>query len=290
LNEKKKAIIETAINLFAQKGFSSTSVQEIASEAGISKGAFYLHFKSKDALLLAILNYYFETISERVAAIENQSLPPKEEFTKQLAILIETLVEHKEFLIMQSREQAIPLNEDVKKVIFNMHIETHNLYQRKLTAIYGEDIKPYLWDLSVLLEGMFHSYLKLMLFNNDGFQFEEVAAFLLKRIDNIVQDFLTKKENPLLTGEKMQEVKSQFQQFFMGDQETIEHILTNMKKEIATVEDNENLAVSLEVLEAEVLSEQPRLPVIRGMLSNFNNFPAFEKYVLQIKALYKLND
>jgi AcrR family transcriptional regulator len=290
LNEKKKAIIEAAINLFAQKGFSSTSVQEIASEAGISKGAFYLHFKSKDALLLAILSYYFETISERVAAIEKKSLPPKQEFTKQLAMLIQTLVEHKEFLIMQAREQAIPLNEDVRKVIFNMHVETHNLYQRKLTAIYGQEIKPYLWDLSIILEGMFHSYLKLMLFNNEGFQFEKVAAFLLNRVDNIVQCFLTGKEQPLLTGEKMKEVQNQFQQFCMGGQEKIEHILTNMKKEIAVLEDNENLTVSLEVLEAEVLSEQPRAAVIRGMLSNFHNLPSFEKYVLQIKSLYKLNN
>ncbi|RBW68770.1 TetR/AcrR family transcriptional regulator [Bacillus taeanensis] len=289
MNEKKKAIVETAINLFAQKGFSSTSVQEIASEAGISKGAFYLHFKSKDALLLAILNYYSETIREKVSAIDNKPLAPKEKFTQQLTVLIETLVKHKEFLIMQSREQAIPLNEDVKKLIFKMHRETHTLYQTKLTAIYGDKITPYLWDLSTLLEGMFQSYLKLMLFNNQAFQFEEVAAFLLNRIDNIVQFFLKGKEEPLLTEAKVKDIQAQFQQFFMSNQDTIENILTNMKKEIATMGDREDLTVSLEVLEGEISSDKPRTAVIQGMLSNFKNIPAFEKYILQIKAKYKLN-
>ncbi len=47
MKEKERLIIEMAMKLFATKGVNATSVQEIVTACGISKGAFYLYFKSK---------------------------------------------------------------------------------------------------------------------------------------------------------------------------------------------------------------------------------------------------
>lgn len=47
LGEKKKKLFETSFNLFTKKGINNTSVQEIAKNAGIGKGTFYLYFKDK---------------------------------------------------------------------------------------------------------------------------------------------------------------------------------------------------------------------------------------------------
>ncbi len=47
MKEKERLIIEMAMKLFAAKGVNATSVQEIVTACGISKGAFYLYFKSK---------------------------------------------------------------------------------------------------------------------------------------------------------------------------------------------------------------------------------------------------
>jgi len=49
--EKKSLIIETAIELFAEKGFHNTSISEIAKKAGISKGLMYNYYESKEDLL-----------------------------------------------------------------------------------------------------------------------------------------------------------------------------------------------------------------------------------------------
>lgn len=65
MKEKERLIIEMAMKLFATKGMSATSVQEIVTACGISKGAFYLYFKSKDELLLATLRYYYEKSIKR---------------------------------------------------------------------------------------------------------------------------------------------------------------------------------------------------------------------------------
>lgn len=44
-------VLETAARLFAEKGFDKTSMQEIAAFAGISKGAIYHHFQSKEEII-----------------------------------------------------------------------------------------------------------------------------------------------------------------------------------------------------------------------------------------------
>ncbi|GAA4822989.1 TetR/AcrR family transcriptional regulator [Algivirga pacifica] len=53
--KSKEHIIKTALYLFAERGFYSTSISMIAKEAGIAKGALYHYFDSKEDLLKAII-------------------------------------------------------------------------------------------------------------------------------------------------------------------------------------------------------------------------------------------
>jgi AcrR family transcriptional regulator len=50
----RKALIDAALALFGSKGYADTSVQEITEAAGVTKGAFYHHFESKEDLLALI--------------------------------------------------------------------------------------------------------------------------------------------------------------------------------------------------------------------------------------------
>ncbi|MFT6166431.1 MAG: AcrR family transcriptional regulator [Vicingaceae bacterium] len=56
MKSKKDLILETALELFAEKGFSATSTSKIAKEAGVSEGLIFRHFSNKDGLLKSILN------------------------------------------------------------------------------------------------------------------------------------------------------------------------------------------------------------------------------------------
>lgn len=60
---KKLMIMEKAIELFSKNGVESTSIQDITNACGISKGAFYLSFKSKDDLLVEITDYFIKNLS-----------------------------------------------------------------------------------------------------------------------------------------------------------------------------------------------------------------------------------
>ena len=69
---KKQLIMEKALELFAEQGFEATSVQQITEHCGISKGAFYLSFKSKDELILALIDHFMiQFISDIDYAVKN---------------------------------------------------------------------------------------------------------------------------------------------------------------------------------------------------------------------------
>lgn len=61
---KRKQIMDTALELFAQRGFHATSISDIASKAGISKGLMYNYFDSKEVLLKEIMTEGMDSLLE----------------------------------------------------------------------------------------------------------------------------------------------------------------------------------------------------------------------------------
>ena len=59
----RKHILDAALKLFSHHGYGATSVNDIAEEAGLSKGNLYHHFPDKETIFRALLDRYFEAIS-----------------------------------------------------------------------------------------------------------------------------------------------------------------------------------------------------------------------------------
>src|SRR2546427_5587795 len=53
--ETRQRLLDSALSVFARHGYERATVDEIVREAGFSKGAFYVHFESKDDLFWAML-------------------------------------------------------------------------------------------------------------------------------------------------------------------------------------------------------------------------------------------
>jgi TetR/AcrR family transcriptional repressor of lmrAB and yxaGH operons len=60
--QSKQHLIETAANLFLQKGYSNTGINDILKEAYMSKGSFYFYFSSKKELGFEVSKYYGKKI------------------------------------------------------------------------------------------------------------------------------------------------------------------------------------------------------------------------------------
>jgi TetR/AcrR family fatty acid metabolism transcriptional regulator len=59
-DERKAQILNASEIVFAQKGLNDARMDDIAQETGVSKGVLYLYFKSKDDLIIAILDRVFQ--------------------------------------------------------------------------------------------------------------------------------------------------------------------------------------------------------------------------------------
>ncbi|CAM4279852.1 TetR/AcrR family transcriptional regulator [Saccharibacillus endophyticus] len=59
--EKHEAILDSAFEIFGQKGFYETKISDITEHAGIAKGTMYLYFKSKEELFIAVTRRDWET-------------------------------------------------------------------------------------------------------------------------------------------------------------------------------------------------------------------------------------
>jgi AcrR family transcriptional regulator len=60
------ALLDAAMELFAEQGYGATSIPDICLRAGLTKGAFYSNFANKDALFLALLDRSWERRAESI--------------------------------------------------------------------------------------------------------------------------------------------------------------------------------------------------------------------------------
>lgn len=59
--DAKTKLLEAALSVIRTKGYAATSVDELCARAGVTKGAFFHHFKSKDEIAVAAANRWSET-------------------------------------------------------------------------------------------------------------------------------------------------------------------------------------------------------------------------------------
>jgi AcrR family transcriptional regulator len=110
--ETRARIIESAIKLFSNRGYNAASVDDICSEAGISKGAFYHHFESKQALFLALLDGWLQTIDNAIEASKDKAAPETfMQMTEAFPYIFETAGEglpmFLEFWLQASRDKKV---------------------------------------------------------------------------------------------------------------------------------------------------------------------------------------
>lgn len=63
-NEKRRMIMDTALELFASEGYHATSISKIAEKANISKGLLYNYFQSKEELLKTITETFSKEVTD----------------------------------------------------------------------------------------------------------------------------------------------------------------------------------------------------------------------------------
>lgn len=135
-NLTKKKIMNSAILLFASKGFSTTTTREICRHAGVNLSLISYYFGTKDGLYTAIIesimNYGLEYLSEEINKVKNLSIMTFEEKIDLYRLLLGKYVNFlysesvpSSFVILMIKEQT------------TAHSKFSEMYSKKINIFYS---------------------------------------------------------------------------------------------------------------------------------------------------------
>lgn len=82
--DRPAEILNAALELFTEKGFAATRMDDVAKIAGISKGTLYNYFKSKEAIFMAVVQEMISPEIDRVEEMVSQYVGPTDHLLRQL--------------------------------------------------------------------------------------------------------------------------------------------------------------------------------------------------------------
>jgi TetR/AcrR family transcriptional regulator, fatty acid metabolism regulator protein len=87
-SDRRHELVRAAIRVFARKGFHTSRVGDIASEAGVAHGLLYHYFRSKDEVLETIFRETWARLVEQTAEIERAGVPLREQIRRFATIYL----------------------------------------------------------------------------------------------------------------------------------------------------------------------------------------------------------
>ncbi|USL44326.1 TetR/AcrR family transcriptional regulator [Priestia megaterium] len=193
MNQKQLDILGHTHQLFMEKGYVDTSVQDILERSGISKGTFYKYFSSKSELLISLLSSLQESLilQREKVAIEYRGDNQKV-FQEQMIFMLNFAEQNK---IPEIIESTLVLNE-VKTFhyIEELKAATFNWIYERFQQIFPSKTSAYLFDGAVLLEGMLNNMFKMNKALNYPLPIEQIVTYCMKRTEEIVIEVAEQKE------------------------------------------------------------------------------------------------
>lgn len=279
MNTKKRNVLQAAKHLFIEKGFRSTSVQDIIDEAKISKGTFYNYFSSKNDCIVAIIeSAREETVIKRRELHTSQNGSDINVLIEQLTVRMNIYREQKLFPLFASiiHSQDIELRDLIKKNFF----EEINWLSKRIEDIYGEKTRSASTDCAVLALGMIQQLQHPWINQVENISLEQLVKFVMRRIESIIYE-MTKTNDSLLNKslfdlntvdeiKSKQQVIEQLENFYLEEKEkmkqnelqALEFVLEEFSKETPRLFLLEKIIPTLTESFSGTTLEQRSLPII----------------------------
>ncbi len=130
----REQILQAALTRFANKGYHQTTMDDIVTESGLSKGALYWHFKSKRELFIALVEWFMLELSEEVSHAWTDDMSAADKIRTMMIVSIE------------SSEELIPFF----KVFLDFWAQTSE--DEQLLRIFNNMLEEFQNQLSMILE------------------------------------------------------------------------------------------------------------------------------------------
>ncbi len=260
---KKQQILDAALQLFAEKGIEATSIQHITQEAGISKGAFYLSFPSKESLIKEIIDSFMKEIVTEIDRIVNGMELPDEKLRLYFHAQLALLEKHADFAKIYAQEPMHALNEEIMEKLIHYDAWIDRSLLSLLDELYGEQLRGRRYDLLISIKGFVRIYSQLVLFHPYPHDIEKIAELLVEKTNVLA----TYSQTAYLT-EDMVELS------MPGPEEvtTQEKLLSVIDELLEDEQHPPLISESLSLIAEELQSEAPRRAILHGLQANIYDY------------------
>ncbi|MFC7372585.1 TetR/AcrR family transcriptional regulator [Fictibacillus iocasae] len=261
---KKQVIIESALELFSKQGFEATSVQQITDHAGISKGAFYLSFKSKDELIVGLIDHFMMQFTSDIDWVVKNHQNNSTLLFQFYKTAFQSFQQHADFAKIFIKEQSQTLNQDLitKLRYYDKLINVITL--EMLHRLYGDGIMTTKYDLITCIKGFFDVHSHLFIFFDLPLDLEKLAASLAEKTDLLArhsrESFMTEELFQSFSVEPMEEDVTKEQLIELLEQKA-EEIAEPIVKE------------SLELLKLQLIEPVYSPAIVKGLMGNLREHP-----------------
>lgn len=197
---KKQIIMDNALELFAKQGFKATSIQQITDKSGISKGAFYLSFKSKDELIIAVIDHFmmkFVSDIDHLVNIEKEAdLLHAYYFTTYTFFY-----KHVDFANIFMKEQVGTFNEALIEKMRSYEKLMEKSILHMIHRLYKNMNQANIYDLLFCIKNFTNLYFEAVLFSKQEIDFNLLARSLVEKTNILAKEitlpFITETNFPV---------------------------------------------------------------------------------------------
>lgn len=268
MKEKALQILKTAKNMFLTKGYRGTNIQSIADELNISKGSIYLHFKSKEQILIAILQQMDTELIKKIWIISDDPKRDKNEsLFQQLYVMMDFGAEQRQFNELYF-ENEIAFSDNMKAFAVNSRLQWQLTLQQILLDHFGHNIKPWALELSVITSGMLNEFSSYMLFEKIDIPIRPTIEKIIFYLTSMTSSLLSQKPLPF---SELTVLHDKIDDTRINTEKRIALLLDqlHMATENASYVDAEEKDTILQTfaqIKLSLSSEQTNLVIVRGLL------------------------
>ncbi|WP_079508980.1 TetR/AcrR family transcriptional regulator [Mesobacillus jeotgali] len=279
MNDRKRNVIDKAHQLFIEKGFHATSIQDILEYSGISKGTFYNYFLSKNELLMDIFRGAFRKMEiDRDSLLLGQDPDDPEIFMRQIDLQMTANRENK--IIPLFEEVYFSGDKELRQFIEIGQMKTLRWYSDRLADITDEVCLPYLLDAAIMLNGILIQNVRFYRkANQDSTSLLPVVRYCVTRILNMIEE-LALSQDQLLPPELLDTWLPVSNREALDRRSKIHSVISRLKKLDC---ENKEHQQKLDFIEEELRSKIPRKFLIDSIL--FSMSPIYDREIQELKTL-----
>ncbi|WP_046227905.1 TetR/AcrR family transcriptional regulator [Paenibacillus dauci] len=195
VEDRKKTILYAGSQLFAEKGYFATTVQDIAEQCNMSKASIYKLFQSKEDILLQIVSTLHEEIVQASSTLHfEDNVPPREQLVQKLVVQLREFIVRHNFFINLNQNVPMELGSQIRNVMLNFKRTMISWQKEALVQAFGTEIEPIVWDLAVAMQGMLREFVFLShVDRKTKLDLEALAAFIVESMEAVIHQRMGKE-------------------------------------------------------------------------------------------------